>query len=62
MFKKEIYYLLPTKILLDQEELPGEHLAPSKERKNKRAPRIYLFLKATKQRYKENLTNIVMTS
>jgi hypothetical protein len=62
MLKKEIYYLLLIKILLVQEELHGEHLAPSKEKKNKKVPKIYHYSEATKLKFKENSTNTVMTS
>ena len=62
MLKKEICYLLLTRIQLDQEEQLGELYRQLKRKSNKKAQRTLDSLDPTRQRLKANWIDIAMRS
>jgi hypothetical protein len=60
--KRETYFLLLIKILLDPEELPGEPFPPLKRKRNKRDPRTLVSSEPINPRLRVNLTSSGMKS
>jgi len=58
--KKETFYLLLTKILLEPEEQPGEPSVLLNKKKKLKNPHIYPFSKITKKTLKLNSKNSAM--
>jgi hypothetical protein len=59
--KKETYYLLPTKIQLDQEELLGELSLPLNKKKNPRDQNTLIYSENIKRKSNLNSPDSAMT-